>query len=585
MVQNIVLYYVVVSVISIEKMFVTCLVYLYNVHALTDNLLILLIVIFSYLFVISFFFLFFCCIIITGSRSFTLASSKRAKLQPDAATAQASHKSNVTAALHFKTGQTFKGPHIVSPQESIDVGLIQTVASSRKNKTNKSKSRSSKSSGRKTSVKRKASAVAVAATATSHSEFPSIAPSMTGMQGLMQSMQGIPPNANVYYMPQSNPFIQSVNTFPQQSISASASKKPRFNVESSFQIGGSTGGGGSSSNSNNSSSSNNSNNSNNSSNSSNSNSNSNSNSVNTNYNNLSTASYLVPQPQKGGAFVSSAAETSNNPTTDGYIPGSTSGIVQLSTLHRLLNMVSNAAENVSFASPGIHTSHSQNELLKNNTSPMDLFQKLDNPINNVNSLIQKELLDIAPFLTFSDSDEGEDNISSGLPSNRVLRKLADYMVDDDSMTLAVKTFIAHSQDDIRKGKNLDILNRQLFALCEYHINNFLIHHGSSFDDLIKGLMKRDTTNGASNLGGNNVVVPKTNAAANFGLMLLLEAVEDEKKPSSSSSSSNTLSTSSTSSTISKKEIQKRTQQILDIKTFLEHSWIADVTPMIGAREK
>ena len=126
------------------------------------------------------------------------------------------------------------------------------------------------------------------------------------------------------------------------------------------------------------------------------------------------------------------------------------------------------------------------------------------------------LSDEQKFLSISDSESEEMltylNLSPGkatkrnLPSNHVLRELANYMVYDDSMTIAVKRFLAESEEDIRAQRNLDQLNRRLFALCEFHINNFLRQHGSSFDDLIKGLLAKNTHS------------PKK--SVNFGLMLL-----------------------------------------------------------------
>ena len=67
------------------------------------------------------------CVLRCCTRSFTLASSKRAKLQPDASTAQAAHRSNATAELAFSKGTEIPGLILVQPQDSIDIGWSQTI--------------------------------------------------------------------------------------------------------------------------------------------------------------------------------------------------------------------------------------------------------------------------------------------------------------------------------------------------------------------------------------------------------------------------------------------------------------------------
>ena len=49
------------------------------------------------------------CVLRCCTKSFTLASSKRVKLQPDAKTAQASHKSNTLADIDFAAGTHVNG--------------------------------------------------------------------------------------------------------------------------------------------------------------------------------------------------------------------------------------------------------------------------------------------------------------------------------------------------------------------------------------------------------------------------------------------------------------------------------------------
>jgi len=214
----------------------------------------------------------------------------------------------------------------------------------------------------------------------------------------------------------------------------------------------------------------------------------------------------------------------------------------LSTLHRLLNLVSDAghandsASKLTFGTAEIKAT--------TDTTTDDRRSSSEWSGNEMNNLLQQELMDIVPFLNSSDGLDldfnGQDDVlnfehgstfspkgsdqQTTLPSNRVLGELANFMVDDASMTLAIKRFLSESEDDIRAQRNLDDLNRQLFLLCEFHINNFLVRHGSSFDDLIKGMIEK------------NIKAPRN---ANFGLILLCSVADGNslsKKGGSSSSS-------------------------------------------------
>ena len=53
----------------------------------------------------------FRCVLRCNSHSFSLASSKRTNLQPDAATAQASHRSNMMAHINYCQGSCAKTPN------------------------------------------------------------------------------------------------------------------------------------------------------------------------------------------------------------------------------------------------------------------------------------------------------------------------------------------------------------------------------------------------------------------------------------------------------------------------------------------
>jgi hypothetical protein len=279
----------------------------------------------------------------------------------------------------------------------------------------------------------------------------------------------------------------------------------------------------------------------------------------------------------------------------------------LSTLHRLLNLVSDAghandsASKLTFGTAEIKAT--------TDTTTDDRRSSSEWSGNEMNNLLQQELMDIVPFLNSSDGLDldfnGQDDVlnfehgstfspkgsdqQTTLPSNRVLGELANFMVDDASMTLAIKRFLSESEDDIRAQRNLDDLNRQLFLLCEFHINNFLVRHGSSFDDLIKGMIEK------------NIKAPRN---ANFGLILLCSVADGNslsKKGGGSSSSGGGGDGKEAAPDLSKPvvDLNQRAQQILAVKQVCcqqgvaptascdgcKHSWIADPQPLNGTRDR
>lgn len=259
----------------------------------------------------------------------------------------------------------------------------------------------------------------------------------------------------------------------------------------------------------------------------------------------------------------------------------------MGTLQRLL----------AYVSRGAHA----HDLLKNWGYGGEMTDAYGRPVANVLShIIQNELLDTNPFvrgdatsalsapngapapLSSRRSTEANGGMPSRLPRPKMLQKLAHFLVDHDELTIAVCNFLAEHSQDIRAQRNLDELNRRLFEICEFHINTFLIRHGSSFDEILISLCSMDPDLDRQYPAATSPIVFDK---ADFGLMLLSSVANDEYRAGVKAGKVAGAKPNSSISPPPYMEPPLMYQHLLTLRQMLAGQWMADPAPLIGDRQR